>query len=265
MAERRPNTRNNQEPQKLNWSELLEEALTMPGGLSDTYSRFYRYSMLNQILLFQQGVREPVNTYQRWLDMGRQVQKGSKAKSILRPIFYKDTDDNGEETQKVRGFKMVRCLFGASETEGDPLPEYEPPEWSPTRALGALAINKVAFEHVDGNIQGYSRGNELAINPVAKYPLKTLIHEMGHIVIGHTVPERLAEYQEHRGIFEFEAEGTAYLAMNELRAHDQFDAAESRAYIQTWLRDAKPNEQSIRSVFTATDKILRAGLKSVEN
>lgn len=247
------------EPHQLDWNELLQEALTMPGGMGNTYNRFYRYSLLNQVLLFQQGVKEPVNTYARWQDMGRQVQKGSKAKSILRPIFYKDTDDNGEETQKVRGFKMVRCLFGASETEGDPLPEYEPPEWSPQRALGVLAINKVAFEHVDGNMQGYSRGNELAINPVAKYPLKTLIHEMGHIVIGHTVPERLAEYQKHRGIFEFEAEGTAYLAMNELQAHDQFDAGESRAYIQTWLRDERPDEISIRRVFTATDKILRAG------
>lgn len=231
----------------------------MPGGMGNTYSRFYRYSLLNQVLLFQQGVREPVNTYARWQDMGRQVQKGSKAKSILRPIFYKDTGEQGEETQKVRGFKMVRCLFGASETEGDPLPEYEPPEWSPARALGALAINKVAFEHVDGNMQGYSCGNELAINPVAKYPLKTLLHEMGHIVIGHTVPERLAEYQEHRGIFEFEAEGTAYLAMNELNAHEQFDAAESRAYIQGWLRSEQPSDDAIRRVLTGAEKILKAG------
>ena len=204
MAERQ---QGNTELHHLDWNELLQEALTMPGGMGNTYSRFYRYSLLNQVLLFQQGVKEPVNTYGRWLEMGRQVQKGSKAKSILRPIFYKDIDAEGNESQKVRGFKMVRCLFGASETEGDPLPEYEPAEWSPQRALGALAINKVAFEHVDGNTQGYSRGNELAINPVAKYPLKTLIHEMGHIVIGHTVSERLAEYQEHRGMFEFEAEG----------------------------------------------------------
>lgn len=112
----------------------------MPGGMGNTYSRFYRYSLLNQILLFQQGVREPINTYARWQDMGRQVQKGSKAKSIPRPMFYKDTDDNGEESQKVRGFKMIRCLFSASETEGEPLPEYEPKLWSPQRALGTLAF-----------------------------------------------------------------------------------------------------------------------------
>lgn len=236
----------NNEPHQLDWNELLQEALTMPGGMSGTYNRFYRHSLLNQVLLFQQGVREPVNTYARWQDMGRQIQKGSKVKSILRPIFYKGKDDNGENTQNVRGFKIVRCLFGASKTEGDPLPEYELPEWSPTRALGALAINKVAFEHVDGNIQGYSRGNELAINSVAKYPVKTLIHGMWHIVIGHTVPERLSEYQEHRRIFEFEAAGTAYLVMNELRAHDQFDAAESCTCVQTWLREEKPDESSTR-------------------
>lgn len=40
--------------------------------------------------------------------------------------------------------------------------------------------------------------------------------ELSHIVHGHTTDEKLAEYCNHRGIFELEAEGSAYLIMNEL-------------------------------------------------
>ncbi|MET4003897.1 antirestriction protein ArdC [Arthrobacter sp. UYCu511] len=252
------------EPVKLEWQHLLEEALTMPGGMSDTYSRFYNYSLLNQVLLFQQGVLEPVNTYQRWQDMGRQVQKGSKAKGILRPMLRKETDDQGVEEQKVRGFKMINCLFTVSDTEGDPLPEYEPKLWSPERAMATLAIREVAFDSLNGNTQGFSRGQELAINPVAKYPMKTLAHELGHIVIGHTSEGQHDDYLQHRGLKEFQAEGTAYLVMNEIEAHDQFDAAESRAYVQHWLRGEQPDDQSIRQVFTATDKIIKAGRQPEE-
>ncbi|MCW3158794.1 ArdC-like ssDNA-binding domain-containing protein [Micropruina sonneratiae] len=138
---------------------MLEEATTMPGQMSAIYSRFYRYSLENQVLLFMQGVREPVNTYQCWLDSGRQVKKGSKAQYILRPMFRKERDeDTGEETQRVVGFKPINCLFGASETDGDELPGYEPPEWSATTALGALGITRVAFEMTDGNTAHHNRG-----------------------------------------------------------------------------------------------------------
>src|SRR5690348_16777458 len=112
------------------WPALLDEALTMPGQMSTIYSRFYHYSMGNQILLHMQGVREPVNTFDRWKAMGREVKRGSKAKFILRPIIIKARNqDTGDDEQRLFGFKPVNCLFGASETEGDDLPEYQPPEW----------------------------------------------------------------------------------------------------------------------------------------
>ena len=84
---------------------------------------------------------------------------------------------------------------------------------------------------------------------------------MGHIVLGHTQEGRHQEYLQHRGLFEFEAEGTAYLVMNEIGAHDQFDAGDSRAYIQEWLRNERPGDDSIGRVFTAADKILKAGME----
>jgi antirestriction protein ArdC len=78
-------------------------------------------------------------------------------------------------------------------------------------------------------------------------------------VLGHTSGEQLAEYRTHRGIKEFEAEATAYLCANELEQLDAMDASESRAYIQGWLRGERPDDQSIKRVFAATTKILKAG------
>jgi hypothetical protein len=45
--------------EEVDWRALLEQAMTMPGRLGDTYCRFYQYSLQNQILLWSQGVSEP--------------------------------------------------------------------------------------------------------------------------------------------------------------------------------------------------------------
>lgn len=239
----------------------MEEALTMPGHLSGIYNRFYRYSLNNQILLYMQGVTEPVATFNRWKEMGRSVKKGSKAKAILRPITIKlkdEVDDQGQPKQLTK-FKLVNALFTVSETEGEELPPYEPPEWSEDRALSDLDITRVPFESLDGNAQGYSFERNVAINPVAAYPLKTLFHEIGHVILGHTSSDQVEDYQQHRGVKEFQAEATAYLCMNDIGATEHMDAAGSRGYIQTWLRGEKPSDQAIKEVFKAVDTILRAG------
>ncbi|MEA9985672.1 ArdC-like ssDNA-binding domain-containing protein [Subtercola sp. RTI3] len=245
-------------------AELLEEALTMPGSMGNTYNRFRSYSLGNQALLYMQGATEPVNTFKRWPDLNRHVKKGARAKSILVPLVYKEKDEHGKQESKIKGFKMTRCLFELSDTEGDDLPEYEPPEWSEPRALGELAIKKVQFESINGNIAGYSQERNIAISPIAPYPFKTLMHETAHVVLNHTTEEGLEEYRQHRGVAEFEAEGSAYLVMNALEATDQFDAAESREYIRGWLQGQTPPEVSIKKVFSTADKIVAAGRGATE-
>lgn len=243
----------------------MEEALTMPGRISSIYSRFYPYSFNNQVLLWMQGVTEPVATFKRWQEMKRQVKRGSKAKAILRPITIKlkdELDDQGQPKQLTK-FKLVNCLFGASETEGDELPEYVPPTWSEEKAFAELDIKRAPFEMLDGNVQGYSFGRNVAISPVAAYPVKTLFHELGHVVLGHTVGKQGEEY--HRGIAEFQAEATAYLCMNDQGLTEHFDAAASRGYIQSWLKGETPPDAAIREVFKAVDVILRAGLVAREH
>lgn len=248
-----------QPSRELDWPNVLNEALTLPGNLGNTYCRFYNYSFLNQLLLLQQGIREPVATYKRWADIGRQVVKGSVAKEIIRPITVTKKDDDGEVEDTYTRFKMVRCIFGVSDTTGEELPPVELPTWNVDTALTTLDIRRVPFTMLDANVQGFATGRELAINPVAVHPAKTTMHELGHIVLGHTTPDQLQEYRAHRGLREFQAEATAYLTMNELEQLPAQMASESRAYISHWLQGDTPPDAAIRQVFSATDVILKAG------
>jgi antirestriction protein ArdC len=247
------------ERRDLDWQALIETALTAPGRMGDTYNRFYSYSFMNQLLLLMQGVQEPVATYQRWKDIGRQVLRGSKAKEIVRPITIKKKDDDGEVESSFTRFKLVKCLFTYSETEGEELPPADLPGWDLDTALGKLSIKRAPFTMLNGNIQGFSVGREIAVNPVATDPLGTTFHELGHVVLGHTEPDKAAQYALHRGTYEFQAEATSYLTMHELGVMGEDQAGESRAYIQGWLRTERPSDVAIRQLFGATDQILRAG------
>ena len=145
------------------------------------------------------------------------------------------------------------------ETEGDDLPEIEIKAWDYYKALKVLDITEAPFEKTNGNIQGYARERKLAINPVATDATATALHEIAHIVLGHTDKEQQEEYKQHRGVKEFQAEAVAYLLQNELYLAEPEALSESRAYIQGWMGDVKPDDKAIRQIFNATDKIIKAG------
>jgi antirestriction protein ArdC len=248
---------------ELNWPELLNTVLTLPGdvgSLSAIYCRFYNYSYLNQLLMYIQDLHEPVATYKRWLEIGRQVRKGSKARQILRPITVSRKDSDGNKSTDPNDtftrFKMVNCIFPLSDTDGDDVELPELPAWSVTAAALALNITREGFAMLDGNTQGYSHGTTYAVNPVAVHPLKTAVHELAHIVLGHTTGN---EYSTHRGIFEFQAESVAYIVNSEVAPAETWSPATSRAYVQQWLGGTEVTDAHIKPIFTAANKILTAG------
>lgn len=263
-----PKTYESPQAREIDMREMLEMALSMPGSVGNTYSRFYNYSRLNQTLFYMQGIEpQPVATYKRWQEVGRQVVRGAKARNVLRPITVKlrdELDDDGNPKTMTR-FKLVRAIFPLSDTEGEPLPPIETPDWSLGRALDAMSITRVPFRMFNGNVQGYASGRELAISEVSTDPLPTAIHECAHIELGHTTEAAIEDYRKHRGLKEFQAESTSYLVLNELEELTEERASESRAYCQGWLRGEKPSDGSIREVFKATDVILRAGQLAVEH
>jgi hypothetical protein len=168
-------------------------------------------------------------------------------------------DEQRERVARVIGFKLVRTVFTLSKTEGPDLPPAPTPVWDVQQALGKLGIREAAFDSADGNIQGYSRGVEFAISPLAVNHTKTVFHQLGHIILGHTLPHSLDEYAAHRGMMEFQAEVTAYLVMNELELMDEDTASHSRGYIAHWLKGEQPPNKAIQQVFRAADAILKTG------
>jgi hypothetical protein len=68
-----------------------------------------------------------------------------------------------------------------AQTDGQELDPITIPEWDAERAMKALGIERVPFDHTDGNVQGFSRGRSIAINPLAQLPFKTLFHELAHL------------------------------------------------------------------------------------
>jgi hypothetical protein len=256
---------------RVDWPQLLEEALTVPGSLMDVYNRFHDYSFGNVIRFRMQGMHEPVASRSRWVAMGRTVLDWARPKEVMVPQIIQERppkdetlEEKRERVSRLVGFKVVRAVFGLSDTVG---PEIEPqptPGWDYQQALGKLGIREVPFDDTRGNLQGYSVGLEIAISPIAVRPTKTRFHEMAHVVLGHTLPHSYEDYATHKGIREFQAEAVAYIAMNELGQLDDETAAISRGYIQHWLQDEHPPEKAIQQAFSAADRILKAGRVMVD-
>src|SRR5437899_73948 len=77
------------------WSDLLTQAVTVPGTISEAYSRFYGYSLGNRIAaMFQCTARGiapgPIATFPRWIELGHHVKRGEKALVLCQPVTVKD-------------------------------------------------------------------------------------------------------------------------------------------------------------------------------
>jgi antirestriction protein ArdC len=249
---------------------LLDEAVKKPGFIHETYRRFHNYSLGNQLLaLFQcceRGIQPgPLATFPKWKELGRYVKKGEKALALCMPLTCKRTrtvkkDDgtNQEEELSFTHFTYKAHWFVLSQTEG---PEYQPPaipEWTEERALAALDIQRVPFEDLGGNTQGYAKhGRKIAVSPIAALPVKTLFHEIGHTVLGHADEGDLSDTERTpREIREMEAEAVSLLCCESLGLPG---AEYSRGYIQSWGQGQPFTERSAQRIFRAADQILRAG------
>jgi antirestriction protein ArdC len=246
------------------WSELLEQAVTQPGLMLKAYSAFHGYSLGNQLAALLQcqlhGIEAgPIDTYKGWLDKGRHVRKGEKAIWLCMPLTRKKTNqETGEDELYITAFAWKPRWFVLAQTDGEPVPMPEIPDWNKERALAALGIEEIPFTHTNGNVQGYAKKSQVAVSPIAELPHKTLVHECAHVILGHTAEADISD-SEHtpRSLREVEAEAVALLVCESLG----FSCAEyCRGYIQNWLEGEPIPEKSAQKIFGAADRILKAGL-----
>lgn len=260
-----------QDETRARWSELLAHAFDNPGELSKAYGLFWDYSLGNQMLALMQchsrGIQPgPIASFMRWKDLGRSVKKGEKAIALLMPIICKKKPKDGapvnadENGGTFRLFAMRNNWFVLNQTEGETYTPPAPPAWDRAAALAALDVSEIPFEHTNGNAQGFARaGREIAISPIAAFPIKTTFHELAHILLGHTDEKYMWNDDETtpRNLREVEAESVAMLCLDALGIEG---AALCRGYIQNWAQGitAIP-EKSAQKIMTAADKILRVG------
>jgi antirestriction protein ArdC len=259
--------------EQIQFKQLLVEAVSKPGRLMRAYSLFWNYSLGNQILaLLQANQRSiplgPIASFNRWKELGRHVKRGEKAITLCIPVTCKRTikeqGPEGAETESEVAFKRFvfrRNWFMLAQTDGA---EYQPPSiptWDRTRVLRTLGVEEVPFEMLNGNCQGYATGRQIAINPLAQMPAKTTFHELAHIELGHTTEAVHDSETLPRNLKEVEAEAVALLCLESLG----MDGAEyCRGYIQNWLAGADIPERSAQHIFSAADKILKAGIERQE-
>jgi hypothetical protein len=93
-------------------------------------------------------------------------------------------------------FRFRAYWFVLAQTEGEETFIPPSPGFDIDAALRALNITRTSFDKLNGNIQGFANGREIAVNPLAALPHKTTFHEIAHIVLGHTTTERLVDSEQ---------------------------------------------------------------------
>src|SRR3989449_9568573 len=266
MANSKPTERR----EEIQFRQLLEEAVSKPGTLMRAYSLFWNYSLGNQILALIQANQRgiplgPIASFNRWKELGRHVKRGEKAIELCMPVTCKRNvkeerkDGTDVETEiTFKRFVFRRNWFMLSQTDGAEYQAPAIPAWDRARALSALNVEEIWFEMMNGNCQGYAKGRQIAINPVAQMPAKTTFHELAHVELGHTSEAVQDSETLPRSLKEVEAESVALLCLESLG----MDGAEfCRGYIQNWLQDGTIPERSAQRIFATADKILKAGIE----
>jgi hypothetical protein len=257
---------------QVQFRDLLKRAVSEPGTISAAYSAFHNYSIGNQLAALLQCTSRkipvgPISTLKDWNNKGRFVKRGEKAIWLCIPITgkkaIKDETSGEETTDHYTFFVWKPRWFVLVQTEGqDYKPDAASNAWDRAKALETLSIEERPFEMVDGNCQGYSQARAIAINSLAVNPLKTTIHEMAHILCGHTTEGRVTDSEiTPRHLREAEAESVAFL-VGSIIGLDGMDNC--RGYIQGWLQGDSIPEKSAQKIFRVADQILKAGSASAE-
>lgn len=260
---------------QVDYIKMLEDLLDKRGVVADYYHYFHNYSIYNQMMLLtqfnQRGIPpEPVATMKKWNGIGRKVKKGSKAFTMLMPIFNtytRNTEDGEEEEVTYVFYTLKKHWFNVSSTEGarDFREYFETPKFSLSTILKNLKITKVPYTSINGNCQGYCERytGDIAINPIATHPDKTAIHEIAHSLM-HC--GRGATIHDEEGNHEAEAESVALLVGTVLGIIDEKTQEESVGYIKRWMKHLSTEKddflkESAKKIIRTVDKILKANLK----
>ena len=227
------------------WKRTLERmAVLGPTGIN-------RFSFRNILLLLAQrpSIRHAA-TFNAWKELGRNVTRGSKGLTVLRPrlVAVENAKAEAEETQasKLVGFSYLN-VFDLEQTEGAPIPEpirprnIDAPEgfgWTVDTlrsvvvtlpgVAGITLRQRVSSDHSTAAGWFDLTTHQIVVivdeSPLAQQ-LKTVLHEVAHAVL-HGDGEHHATPTA-----EVEAESTAFVVAHALGLDT---SVYSLPYVATW-------------------------------
>lgn len=257
-----------------------------------TMSRFHRYSVNNQMLIFMQKPDASlVAGFNKWKDsFGRNVKRGEKGIKIIAPAPFKkkiekekldpDTklpmlDENGQPIKEVAEvststFKVV-SVFDVSQTEGKPLPELSSDLTGSVEHYDAFmeAIKRsspvpIDFKPIENGADGFfSYDNQSITLREGMSETQTVcaaIHEMAHATL-HNYSRRNKDEtdveRKDRHTEEVEAESIAYAVC----AYYGIETGEnSFGYLASWSSDKELKElkASLETINKTSSELITA-------
>jgi hypothetical protein len=227
-------------------------------------SRFHSYSASNIALIHaQRPDATRVAGYHTWKKLGRQVQKGAHGIAVIAPCPYVTKRSDNDEHEETRlGFR-VAWVFDEADTEGSDLPEVAPTLLSGESPDGiwnhiaALIIDRgYTIDRDDCSpANGVTRWHEhrVSVSPhlAPAQAVKTLTHELGHIIGDHGTEPRLP-----RPVAEIEAESIAYIVCAAIGIESD---CYSFPYVAHW------SDGDINLVRTTADRVVRLAHEVITN
>jgi len=169
----------------------------------EAMARFHTYSANNVMLIHTQRPEATrVASYRTWQALGRQVVKGEKGITIIRPVIVKGVEEEtGAVSETLRGF-TTGGVFDVEQTRGLALPEAPHPGLLPEDEIEAALTVKVAVmklldgygvqvvrEQMPEGRRGYWEPGKKTVglnhDLAGVGELKTLLHEAAHCLGDH--------------------------------------------------------------------------------
>lgn len=204
-----------------------------------------KWSAGNQLLMLRQGTTD-ARGYKQWQAAGRQVKRGAKALYIFHPRTIKtETDEEtGEEKQKtlVIGFGALP-VFAIEDTEGEPVPGYEPPTLPPLVDVAEeWGISVKYAPGISGHYYGYYSPGQKSI-VLCTHNEATFFHELAHVA--HDRLGKLTERGQDKRQ-EIVAE-TAAAALCHLYGYSGYEVA-ARDYIAHYAKSKDDPQATVREI-----------------
>jgi DNA primase catalytic core len=239
------------------------------------------------LLLAQKADATQVAGYTLWQQLGRQVGKGEKGLVVLAPVIRRFDDETTDDRRhagdggsgslvpgpvggdpadagrrRVVGFRPA-YVWDVSQTTGDPLPEPPMPQLlagqAPDGLWDALAAQCTAAGFTvdrrpiagDAGPNGYTtyatRQVVVRADVDDAQAVKTLAHELGHVLMHDPTSFPAGETAGCRGAREVEAESVAYLVAAE---HGLDTSGYTFAYLAAWATETGDVDATLRTTGT---------------